>query len=217
MVDPAIGVAGGVDRPSFPELAQVVEGDEGGLVELFRLAVEDLDASAHEGEVEVLVDGDGIAVKTPPPAIAFGTLVPGHVNAPAVDGLGGVEVFGVFEGGAFDFGDRKGELEVLDVPSFDMDSADALPGAKVGILFPSFALEIKALEVEVGIDGKVGVPGWEYLGRRVFLGEVDALAGAEGLGFRMVGGDGHILNPGYLPCDTAVLGVEDNEISTFFI
>ena len=85
MVDSAVAKARCVYRPRFAKLAQVIHRHQCTLVEFIGFPVDDLDFAAHEGEVQVLVDGDRVAVETPPPSGSTRPTVLGHVDASAVD------------------------------------------------------------------------------------------------------------------------------------
>ena len=86
MIDAAVAVAGCIDGPRFAELAEIAERDQSLFVEPLGFSVKDLNLAAHEREVEVIVNGDRVAVETPPPAIAAGSSIVRDVDTTTVNG-----------------------------------------------------------------------------------------------------------------------------------
>jgi hypothetical protein len=85
MIKAAITVTWRVDRPRFPKPAKVIESYESPLVKNLGFTIQHLNLTAHEGEVEVLIHSDRVAVKAPPPAIPAGPSIIPDVDATAVD------------------------------------------------------------------------------------------------------------------------------------
>ena len=75
-----------VNRPGFSKLSEIVESYQRVFIEVFGCPVNHLDLAAHKREEQILVDGNHVAIETPPPSRSAGTFILPNVDSTTVDG-----------------------------------------------------------------------------------------------------------------------------------